>query len=116
MVSNAINRGDVFLANLGFDGSSRQGGKRPVVIISNQMCNINSPIVSVVSLTTSKTKANLPTHIKLLARETGLRYDSICLCEQPMSISKSSLVEYITRLGFDHMRKVDDGLRCQLCL
>ncbi|MBR2030459.1 MAG: type II toxin-antitoxin system PemK/MazF family toxin [Clostridia bacterium] len=48
--------------------------------------------------------------------QTGLKKDSICLCEQPMSISKDNLLSFVTRLKEEHMRKVDDGLRCQLCL
>ena len=111
-----INRGDVFYANLGFDGTSRQGGIRPIVIVSNQQCNCHSSIVSALCLTTSKIKKRLPTHVSLLANETGLKKDSICLCEQPMSISKDNLLSFVTRLKEEHMRKVDDGLRCQLCL
>ena len=67
-----VNRGDVFYASLGFDGTSRQGGTRPIVIVSNQACNQYSPIVSVVCLTTSHHKVKLPTHVELLACETGL--------------------------------------------
>ena len=111
-----INRGDVFYANLDFDGTSRQSGIRPIVIISNQQCNHYSSIISAVCLSTSATKKQLPTHVSLLACETGLKKDSICLCEQPMSIAKSNLLQFITSLNEEHMRLVDDGLRCQLCL
>lgn len=111
-----ISRGDVFYADIKSDGTSCQCGIRPVVIISNQYCNRYSPVVSIVCLTTSKLKKPLPTHIPLLAAETGLRQNSICLCEQPMSISKCSLTTFITHLTAEHMEKIDKGLRCQLCL
>ena len=75
-----------------------------------------SPIISILTCTTSKTKHPLPTHISLLASETGMKYDSICLCEQPMSIAKDDLLEFITSLSDEHMEKVNAGLRCQLCL
>ena len=116
MAKFTINRGDVFYADLGYDGTSRQSGIRPIIIISNQRCNRYSSIVSVVCLSTSQSKASLPTHIKLEAHETGLAKDSICLCEQPMSISKSALRGFVVSLGEKHMRMVDEGLRCQLCL
>lgn len=116
MEHTIINRGDVFYANLKSDGTSRQSGIRPIVIISNAQCNRYSPIVTIVSLSTSKTKHRLPTHISLLASETGLKMDSICLCEQPMSIAKTDLLNYVTSLSKEHMNRVDDGLRCQLCL
>ena len=115
-MKKVINRGDVFYANLGFDGTSRQGGIRPIVIVSNQQCNRHSSIVSIVCLSTAKTKRPLPTHINLFAKETGLSKDSICLCEQPMSIAKNNLIKFITTLSDKHMRMVDEGLRCQLGL
>jgi len=116
MMEFTVNRGDVYYAGLDFDGTSRQGGTRPIVIVSNQACNRYSPIVSVVCLTTAQRKTKLPTHVELLACETGLARDSICLCEQPMSIPKRDLLNFVTSLGEEHMRRIDDGLRCQLCL
>ena len=112
-----INRGDIFYVDLGKpDGTSTQAGIRPVVICSNKACNIHSPIVTVCSISTSKTKHRIPTHIPLLASETGLSRDSICLCEQPLSISKSDLLEYVTTLSEEHMERISDGLRIQLAL
>lgn len=115
-MKTTINRGDIFYADLGFDGTSRQGGIRPIVIISNEQCNRYSPIVSIVCLSSSKTKHQLPTHVSLLACETGLKMDSICLCEQPMSIAKENLLSFVTCLSDEYMCRVDNGLRCQLCL
>lgn len=115
-MNKLINRGDVFYANLKFDGTSCQSGNRPIVIVSNQQCNRYSPVVTVVCLSTSKTKRPLPTHIALLAEETGLQRDSICLCEQPMSIAKECLSNFVTSLSQEHMSRIDNGLRCQLCL
>jgi mRNA interferase MazF len=116
MMEVIVNRGDVLYADLGFDGTCRQGGTRPIVIVSNQTCNRYSNIISVVCLTTAQHKANLPTHVELLASETGLARDSICLCEQPMSISKTRLFDFVTSLGEEQMKLIDNALRCQLCL
>ena len=115
--NTTVHRGDIFYVNLGKpDGTSTQAGIRPVVICSNKACNIHSPIVTVCTLSTSKTKHRIPTHVTLLASETGLSRDSICLCEQPLSISKSDLLEYVTTLSEEHMEKISDGLRIQLAL
>lgn len=116
MMEVMVKRGDVFYADLGYDGTSRQGGVRPIVIVSNQQCNRYSQIVSVVCLSTSKTKPSLPTHVKLTAIETGLKKDSVCLCEQPMSIAKSALLGFVVSLEEKYMRQIEDALRCQLCL
>ena len=115
--STLVHRGDIFYVDLGkSDGTSTQAGIRPVVICSNKACNIHSPIVTVCSISTSKIKHRIPTHIPLLASETGLSRDSICLCEQPLSISKSDLLEYVTTLSEEHMERISDGLRIQLAL
>ena len=112
-----VHRGDIFYVNLGKpDGTSKQAGIRPVVICSNKTCNNHSPIITVCSISTSRTKHRIPTHIPLLASETGLSRDSICLCEQPLSISKSDLLEYVTTLSEEHMERISDGLRIQLAL
>ena len=112
-----VHRGDIFYVNLGKpDGTSKQAGIRPVVICSNKVCNNHSPIITVCSISTSRTKHRIPTHIPLLASETGLSKDSICLCEQPISISKTDLLEYVTTLSEEHMERISDGLRIQLAL
>lgn len=106
IMKRTINRGDVFYANLKSDGTSRQSGIRPIVVVSNPHCNRFSPIISILSFTTSRTKHPLPTHVTLSSNETGLKYDSICLCEQPLSIAKTDLLEYITTLDSEHIPKI----------
>ena len=114
---HTVHRGDIFYVDLGkSDGTSKQAGIRPVVVCSNGACNAFSPIITVCGITTSKTKHHIPTHIKLIASETGLSRDSICLCEQPLSISKTDLREYVTTLSDDYMERISDGLRIQLAL
>ena len=111
-----IHRGDIFYVKLPKpNGTSIQAGIRPVVICSNKACNIHSSIITVCSISSAR-KHPIPTHIPLLASETGLSRDSICLCEQPLSISKSDLLEYVTTLSDEQMEKVSDGLRIQLAL
>lgn len=107
-------RGAVYFANLKDFGDSVQHGMRPVVIVSNDNVNRYSPVVSVVSMTTRTTKHNLPTHIHL-TNEGGLK-DSICLCEQPLSISKNDLQQYVTTLSASAMEKISNGLKIQLAL
>ena len=112
-----VHRGDIFYVNLGKpDGTSTQAGIRPAVVCSNKACNMHSSIITICTITTSRTKHRIPTHVTLLASETGLSRDSICLCEQPLSISKSDLLEYVTTLSDEHMERISDGLRIQLAL
>ena len=114
---NTLHRGAVFYANLESDGTSRQAGLRPVVLISNNLANLHSPVVVIVSLSSQiYKKKKLPVHCLLKASETGLKCDSLALCEQPLSIGKSQLLNYVCSLNKDCMSRIDDCLRIQLCL
>ena len=58
-----IKRGDIYYANLNPVIGSEQGGRRPVLIISNDVGNKHSPTVIVAPITSRiNTKAKLPTH------------------------------------------------------
>lgn len=70
-------------------GSHIQSGCRPVLVISNDMANKFSPVVTVVPLTTRLGKKCLPTHVTLLT--SGLRGVSLALCEQILTIDKARL-------------------------
>lgn len=63
-------RGDVWEANIGatYNGSI-QTGKRPVVIISNNVGNKYSPCLLVAVVTSSRNKAKLPTHFDIMLKK-----------------------------------------------
>ena len=63
-----------------------QHGTRPVVIVSNDLNNTHSPVVSVVPCTTQRRKPTLPTHVYL--RGYGLSSGSIAMCEQVMPLDR----------------------------
>ena len=114
-MEKTIIRGAIYFADLKDFGNSVQHGLRPVVVVSNDAANRYSPVVNVVSMTTKMTKHNLPTHVHLSATESGMK-DSICLCEQPLSISKNDLQQYVTTLSANVMEKISNGLKIQLAL
>jgi mRNA-degrading endonuclease toxin of MazEF toxin-antitoxin module len=79
-----ITRGNIILADLGVsEQCSIQRGIRPYVVISNNRANKNSPVITVVPLTTKiSKKRHLPTHVFVSAyRSEGLDRHSIALCE-----------------------------------
>ena len=97
--------GDVYMVQ--FDGTgSVQRGFRPAVVFSNDIGNRYSPNVVVLPLTTSLKKLNQPTHVVLQAKSCGLLYDSMVLCENPQSISKSMLGVYVSHLGKEEMARI----------
>lgn len=115
--NSKIKRGEIYYADLttSESGSSVQSGRRPVVIIQNDVGNAYSPTTIVVPLTSKNKRRDLPTHVKVKAnKETGLRCDSIALLEQVQSIDKDRLK---TRVGMirnvnelNHALKISVGL------
>jgi len=96
-----VRKYEVWMADLNSDGSV-QGGRRPVVIVSNNLHNKFSPTAIIVPTTGSKTKRPLPTHVDLIASETGFIKNSVMLCEQITSIDKERLKWKITDLPLNY--------------
>ena len=111
---------DIWMADIPAPkGSHIQYGRRPVVIISNNLANAHSPVVTVISLTSRLNKHQLPTHVYL--RGQGLNRASIALCEQVMALDKARLLWRIgivykpfDRLSLNHALAVQLGIESQL--
>lgn len=111
-------RGDVYFADLGNDYStSVQSGLRPVLIVSNNMANTHSPVVTIVPLTGRVHKKQfLPTHVCIPRNSgSGLKRSSVALAEQVSSIAKSQLQGYKGHIS-DHkiMDAVTKALQVQI--
>ena len=92
---------------LKFEGQGNvQDGWRPGVVFQNNIGNMHSPNVVMLPVTTRSKKTGMPTHVLLKASETGLRMDSMVLCENPQCVSKESLGRYITTLSDEYMRQI----------
>lgn len=89
--------GEVYLMKFGGSGSE-QSGWRPGVVFQNNMGNAYSPNIIALPLTSSLKKTNQPTHVIIKAADSGLRRDSMVLCENPERMSKERLGQYITTL------------------
>lgn len=104
-------RGMVFWANVpNYADSHIQDGKRPVVIISNDMANLFSPNVTIVPCTTNTAK-NQPTHVHT---ELIDKRFSVILCETILTIDKKYLEEYVGVVDTMTMSKVNNALKVAL--
>ena len=94
-----------------FDGRSEceQRGFRPGLVFQNNVGNSHSPNIIALPLTTAIKKVHQPTHVLIKSCKSGLRYDSIVLCENPERMSKSRLGRYITKLSDEDMAKVAEA-------
>lgn len=111
-----IKRGEIYYADLSPVVGSEQGGVRPVLIVQNDVGNRYSPTVIAAAITSQHTKSNLPTHIELGARNTGLQKDSIVLLEQIRTIDKHRLKERMGALDSDSMDTVNRAISISLGL
>lgn len=92
--SNDIKQWDIIEVDFGSNRGSVQSGKRPAIVISNNINNAYSPNLTVVPMTT-KSKTVLPTHVYIneeLAAKLGINEASTILCEQIQTVSKDSIV------------------------
>ena len=92
-------------------GSSVQGGIRPVVIISNDVCNEVSSVITVAPLTSRMKKLNLPTHAVIDTPDGG---QSVILAEQIMTIDKSCLNNRLGKIKAHDMKKIETAILAQL--
>ena len=82
-------RMEIWYASLPMDRrTSVQGGSRPVVIVSNDICNEKSSAVTVVPITRQIKHLEMPTHVVI---EEILNQPSMVLAEQIMTVDKRFL-------------------------
>ena len=97
--------GEIYMMT--FNGSgSEQCGLRPGLVFQNNVGNAHSPNIIALPLTGAIKKMGQPTHVLLHAQDTGLRMDSVVLCENPERMSKERIGKFITKLSDEDMRKV----------
>lgn len=112
-------RGDVVLINFGEGLGSEQKNLRPAVVVSNNINNQHSPVIQVAPLT-SKSKANLPVHVRI-GIENGLKNESLACIEQIRCVCKSrglinGKVMRITQLSDKKMYEIDRAIKIQFGL
>lgn len=112
-----MKRGDVFEARLSPTEGSEQSGVRPVVIVSRDAINKNSPIIVIAPLTKAiNVKRSYPNNVTISTNEAGLSFESVLLGGQVRAISKSRLLSKRGSLTLDTLKQVDNALRITLDL
>lgn len=105
---NSPQIGEVYLMKFGGEGCE-QSGLRPGLVFQNNMGNLYSPNIIALPITSSLKKSGQPTHVILYASDTGLKRDSMVLCENPERLSKAKIGRYITKLSAEYMRKIAEA-------
>ena len=111
-----IKRGDLFWVNLNPTRGSEQAGRRPVLVIQNDIGNEFAPTVIVAPITTRNFTREYPTNVKIQKGIAGLKSDSTILLSQIRTIDKSRLEKKIGHLPESYLRKVDTTVKISLGL
>lgn len=109
-----INRGDIWWANLGKPEckTNIQKGIRPVIIVSNKMCNNYSPVITIIPVTSNRNKNKIPTHVKI-PTSTGINKESIALAEQLMPLDKHDLISRIGHCNDNIINHINKAILIQ---
>lgn len=99
--------GDLVLVDLSNNIGHQQGGKRPAVIVSNNVGNAVSPMVEVLPLTTKRNNSELPTHVTFKASEVeGLKRDSTVEAESKWVINKWQILKKLGTFNDEQLDKI----------
>ena len=111
-----VRRGEIYWFDLPQGVGTEQGGRRPVLVIQNDLGNLASPSTIVASVTSRPRRRLYPFHVRFSAAESGLRLDGTVLCEQIDTVDKSQLGARAGELPPARMLEIDDALRWSLGL
>lgn len=106
-------RGDIWWVDFGTPRGSEQGGRRPALIIQNNVGNTSSS-TTIIAAITSKKKGPYSFHVDISAAESGLPHDSTILFEQLLTISQSRLISKAGSLSPIKVREIDMALKISL--
>lgn len=108
-------RGEVWLADLNPTRGHEQAGRRPVLVVSDDIFN-RGPAGLVIVLPMTSTVRNVPSHVPVSPPEAGVRNPSAILCEGVRSVSVERLVVRWGTADRRTLAAVEDRLRILLRL
>ena len=109
-------RGEIYWLELPPASGSEQAGRRPVLVIQNDIGNRASPTTIVAAITSQHRRRRYPFHVPIAAQDSGLPLDGTVLCEQVQTVDQGRLGALAGALSSDKMREVDVALHHSLGL
>ena len=108
-----VNRWEIFICDLNPTQGSEQQGKRPVLVISNDIVNHVLPIATVLPISSIKPGDKIyPTEIQMPSAMTGLLKDSVAMVQQIRTVSQQRLINKVGELADAKLREtVNETLR-----
>ncbi len=98
-MTNPLQRGEVWLADLNPTQGFEQAGVRPVIVFQNNIVSQFSTTTIAIPLTTNQRRAALPICLTIERGNGGLSEDSIALCFQMRVLDKTRLIRKLGQLS-----------------
>lgn len=112
-----IRRGDIVIVDLDPTQGSEQRGRRPFLVVQNDVGNANAPTTIVVPFTTAFGDRLYPFEVLVPADECALREDSVAVCSQLRTVSiEHRISDTLGPIPEDRMNDVDRALEYSLGL
>lgn len=105
-------RGEVWLVNWNPARGSEQAGKRPALVIQNNIGNEKAPTTIVAAI--SGSVRIFPMNVKIDPPEGGLDFPSIVKTSQILTVDKRRLEKRIGRLSAEKMEEVNGAIKLSL--
>jgi len=107
-----VNNGDIHWVNLPSVGGREQRGRRPALIIQDEIVGEKLPTVLVVPLTSAQRALRFAgTTVISASAESGLRNDSVALVFQCLAIDRTRVEERMGKASPDERESVLRELR-----
>ena len=114
MATASIKRGDVFLVNFDPTVGAEVRKTRPAVIVSNDINNLHSPIVSIAPITSNITRI-YSFEVEIPAGMAGLHRSKV-MVNQTRAVDKLRLMKKTGRLSEEIITLLDSALRLHYAL
>jgi len=108
-------QGDIYWVRFGRAADSGPGGKRPTVVIQNDLLNVSNIQTTVVALVTSnKRLAAVPGNVRLRKGMGNIPKTSVVVVSQMATVEKTRLLEKIGTLNKTTTEEILNG--CQMVI
>ena len=106
----SIKRGDIILVNFDPPVGAETQKTRPAIVVSNDINNVHSPIVSISPITSNVTRV-YSFEVEIPAGMGGLKTRSKIMIHQTRAVDKIRLLKKLGQLTPSIMAEVDQALK-----
>jgi mRNA interferase MazF len=106
----SVKRGDVFLVNFDPTVGAETQKTRPALVVSNDISNTHSPIVSISPITSNVTRV-YSFEVEISAAMAGLKSRSKIMVHQTRAVDKIRLIKKLGHLPEQILEDVNNALK-----